>query len=70
MLARKVSLHRRNNFQKPQKMKEAMKEAEEVDADYVFKFMDEFICKPLKRGFEDMFQCQSNLQEMQLWDQK
>ena len=32
--------------------------------------MDEFICKPLERGFEDMFQCQRNLQEMQLQDQK
>ncbi|KAA0062630.1 hypothetical protein E6C27_scaffold79G001410 [Cucumis melo var. makuwa] len=49
-----------------EKLKEAMKEEEEVDANYVFKFMDEFICKPLERGFEDIFQCQSNLQEMQL----
>ncbi|KAA0049656.1 hypothetical protein E5676_scaffold368G00010 [Cucumis melo var. makuwa] len=47
-----------------------MKEEEEVDAYYVFKFIDKFICKPLERGFEDTFQCQSNLQEMQLRSQK
>lgn len=38
-----------------EKSKEAMREEEEADADYVFKFMDEFICKPLERGFEEIF---------------
>ena len=44
-----------------EKLKEVMREDEEVDVDYVFKFMDEFIRKPLERGFEDMFQCRKKL---------
>ncbi|TYK11947.1 hypothetical protein E5676_scaffold177G001300 [Cucumis melo var. makuwa] len=46
------------------KLKEAVREEEEVSADYVFMFIDEYICKPLERGFKDIFQCKSNLQEM------
>lgn len=37
-----------------------------VAKDYLFKFMDHHICKPMKKGFEDLIQCQSNTQEMQL----
>ena len=43
---------------------------DKVDEDYIFKFMDNFICKPLKSGIEDIIQCQSNLQDMYLRSQK
>ena len=29
-------------------------EEEEVDDDYIFKFMGNFICKSMERGFEDI----------------
>ena len=51
------------------KLKKVVRE-EEVDANYFFKFMDDYICKPLERGFEDIVQCQSNLQEIQMQGQK
>ncbi|TYJ96034.1 hypothetical protein E5676_scaffold2612G00500 [Cucumis melo var. makuwa] len=38
------------------KLKKVVRE-EEVDANYFFKFMDDYICKPLERGFEDIVQC-------------
>lgn len=38
---------------------------EEVDEDYILKFMDEGICKPMEKAFEDMIQCQHVLQETQ-----
>ncbi|TYK02157.1 hypothetical protein E5676_scaffold388G00470 [Cucumis melo var. makuwa] len=37
------------------KLKEVVREEKEVDMDYVVQFMDEFICKPLEKGFEDIF---------------
>ena len=46
------------------------KDEEEVDEDYIFKFIGHYICKPIERGFEDVIQCQSNLQKMHLQGQK
>ena len=43
---------------------------EDIDKDYIFKFMDESICKSMKRGFQDMIQCQNILQETQLRNKK
>ena len=43
---------------------------EEVNKDYIFIFMDEFICKPMKNQIEDIIQCQRNLQEMHLQSQR
>ncbi|TYK23271.1 hypothetical protein E5676_scaffold142G003250 [Cucumis melo var. makuwa] len=46
------------------KQKEAARDDKD-DKDYFFKFIDDQVCKPLGSGFQDVFQCQSNLQEMQ-----
>ena len=43
---------------------------EEVNKDYIFIFMDEFIRKPMKNQIEDIIQCQRNLQEMHLQSQR
>uniref|UniRef100_A0A9I9E7V8 Uncharacterized protein n=1 Tax=Cucumis melo TaxID=3656 RepID=A0A9I9E7V8_CUCME len=45
-------------------------EEDEVDEDYIFKFMDNFICKPLENEIEDIIQFQSNLQEIHLPSQR
>lgn len=37
------------------KLKEAVREdEEEVDDDYLFKFLDHYVCKPMKKEFEDI----------------
>lgn len=49
------------------KLKKATREdEEETDQGYILKFMDHYICKQMEKGFEDIVQWQSNLQEMQL----
>lgn len=47
------------------KQKEMIRDDEDGE-DYVFKFINDYICKPMGNGFEVVFQWQSNLQEMQL----
>ena len=48
-------------------MKEVMREEEEgVNEDYIFKFLDHYVYKPMEKGFEGAIQCQSNLHETQL----
>lgn len=49
------------------RMKEVVREdEEEVDENYNLKFIDDYVCKPMNNGFEDVIQCKSNLQEMHL----
>ncbi|KAA0038296.1 hypothetical protein E6C27_scaffold270G001610 [Cucumis melo var. makuwa] len=43
---------------------------ESDDKDEYFKFIENNFGKPMRDGFEDMFQCQANFQESQLRSQK
>ncbi|KAA0054903.1 hypothetical protein E5676_scaffold1163G00070 [Cucumis melo var. makuwa] len=43
---------------------------EEYYEDYVFKFLDHYVCKLMERGFENVIQCQRTLQEMHLRSHK
>ncbi|TYK29776.1 hypothetical protein E5676_scaffold2208G00350 [Cucumis melo var. makuwa] len=51
------------------KQKEAIRDDDDDD-EYYFKFINENVSQPLRYGFEDVFQCQANLQETQLQNQK
>ena len=53
-------------------MKEALseKDKEDVNKDYIFKSIDQCICKLMNNIYEDIIPCKSKLQEMQLWSKK
>ena len=51
------------------KQKETTRD-DEYDEDHFFKSINDHVCKPLGSGFEDLFLCQSNLQDMQLRHKK
>ncbi|KAA0064201.1 hypothetical protein E6C27_scaffold548G001430 [Cucumis melo var. makuwa] len=46
------------DFMRLEQKKETIRGGEdEVDKDYIFKFMEIFICKPLENGIEDIIKC-------------